>query len=138
MREYTFADIPVGLTESFSRTVTAEMLDAFREVSGDTNPLHCDEAYAQAEGYPSRVVYGMLTASFYSTLVGLYLPGKYALFQELETSFRAPVFVGDELTVTGEVIETRDTFKRITVKAVIKNQNGKTVSKATIKAGVLR
>lgn len=138
MNEYVFSDFSVGMTESFQRTVTEEMMDSFREISGDINPMHCDEEFAKAQGFAGRLVYGMLTASLYSTLVGVYLPGKNALFQEVETNFRTPVFIGDTLTVTGEVAEIKEKFNRLIIKAVIKNQDGKTVSKATIKAGVLR
>lgn len=138
MNEYTYADIEIGTKHDFSVTVTEDMMDKFLSVSGDCNPLHCSTEYAQEQGFQDRVVYGMLTASLYSTLVGVHLPGKFALFQELETNFRNPVFIGDTLTVSGEVTEKRDNFKRITIKSTIKNQNGKTVSKATIKAGVLK
>ena len=138
MNEYIFSDFYVDMTQSFERTITAEMMEKFLEISGDNNPMHCDDDFARENGFDSRLVYGMLTASLYSTLVGVYLPGKYALFQEIETNFRNPVFVGDTLTVTGTVVELKDKFKRLIIKAVIKNQNGKTVSKATIKAGVLK
>lgn len=138
MNEFVFSDFQVDMTESFEREITAEMMDKFREISGDNNPMHCDGDFARENGFDDRLVYGMLTASLYSTLVGVYLPGKYALFQEIETNFRNPVFIGDTLTVTGTVVEIKDKFKRLIIKAVIKNQNGKTVSKATIKAGVLK
>ncbi len=136
MNEYCFADIHLGLTDSFQVTVTAAMLGKFRDISGDCNPLHTDPGFAASYGYRERIVYGMLTASFYSTLVGMYLPGKYALLQGADISFTAPVFPGDTLTVSGEVVSVHEAFRQIELKAQITNQFGKKVSRARIRTGI--
>ena len=71
MREYTYDEITVGQIESFTVTMTTEMEDAFRRMTGDENPLHRDDAYAceVSQGrFSSHVSFGMLTASFYSTI----------------------------------------------------------------------
>ena len=136
MNHYSFDELKEGMSESFSVTVTEEMMDAFRKMSGDENPLHCDEQYAKDSGFDERVVYGMLTASFYSTLAGVYLPGERCLLQEVNTRFRAPVYAGDVLTVEGTVKERHEGFKRIHLQAVIRNSEGKKVSTAEIWAGV--
>lgn len=75
MNHYKIMDLAPGMEECFSVTVTDEMLQKFLEISGDVNPLHTDAAYARAKGYPSQVSYGMLTASFYSTLGGYIYQG---------------------------------------------------------------
>ena len=136
MNHYKLSELSVGMTESFTVTVTEEMLDAFRGYSGDLNPLHNDEEYARARGYAGRVVFGMLCAGFYSTLAGVYLPGEFCLLHEVETKFKKPVFVGDVLTVTGQVSEVQDAFGRIEIDARILNQDGKTVNRGRIIAGV--
>ena len=142
MREYKLVDIAVGLTESFSRTITLQMENVFRELSGDNNPLHRDDEFAHSidgNKFPGHVVFGMLTAAFYSTLAGMYLPGKYSLIHSLENlSFLHPVFAGDELTVTGKVVDKDDNLRLIRIKASIKNQQQKTVSKAVMKTMVLQ
>ena len=135
MNTYAFEDIEIGLTESFNAVVTTEMMEVFRTISGDVNPLHCDEDYAKSYGYPGRVVYGMLTASFYSTLAGVYLPGEHSLLQSVESKFRTPVFIGDVLRIKGTVTEKHEVFKRITVKAEITNKEGKRVSSAIMQIG---
>lgn len=137
MNRYRLEDIRVGMAESFSVTVTGAMLEGFHALSGDSNPLHTDDEYARARGFQSRVVFGMLCASLFSTLAGVYLPGERCLLHELQTKFKKPVFVGDTLTVSGTVSEKSEALRRITVKARIVNQHGETVNKATIKAGVL-
>lgn len=78
MNAYKISDISVGMKESFTCTVTAEMMRKFLDITADENPLHTDESFAKTKGFPSRVVYGMLTASFISTLGGFIFPGSSA------------------------------------------------------------
>jgi 3-hydroxybutyryl-CoA dehydratase len=137
MNNYKFEEIDLGLTESFNVIVTQEMHDHFTQTTGDINPMHLDKDYAQQRGFEGVLVYGMLTASFYSTLVGVYLPGKYCLFQEANVKFNKPVYVGDMLMVEGKVIEKDETFRRIVVKAFIKNQENRKVSMAKLTVGLL-
>ena len=128
MNEYKISELSVGMTECFERTITQEMVDAFGDISGDFNPLHTDVDYAVSLGNPGTVVYGMLTASLYSTMAGMYLPGKYCLLQQMETKFRKPVYIGDTLTVTGSIIQKTDFPAQIVVEVKIRNQNGKLVN----------
>lgn len=138
MREYQLSDIKIGMTEEFKVQIIEKMQNDFREITGDINPMHSDETFAKEKGFENKLVFGMLTASFFSTLVGVYLPGKNCLFQECkDIRFSSPVFVGDELTVKGEVIEIDDRFQRITIKATIRNQNQKKVCSGKLIAGVL-
>ena len=142
MNDYTFADILVGQTASFARTITQEMEDSFREITGDENPLHKDDNFAKETGkgkFERHVAFGMLTASLYSTMAGMYLPGKYSLIHSFdEISFPKPVFAGDILTVTGEVVEKTEGLNLLMLKVVIRNQNNKIVSKAKMKVLVTR
>ena len=138
MNSYTLAELRPGMTESFTVTVTEEKMELFRQLSGDESPIHIDAEYAQQRGYPGRVCYGMLGASFFSTLAGVYLPGEHCLLHSVESKFAKPVFIGDTLTVTGVVDEVNETFSEITIKASITNQNGKKVCRGIIKAGVAK
>ncbi len=133
---FGYDELFVGQSANFSREVTNEMLESFRALSGDENPLHSDENFAKASGFKSRVVYGMLTASLYSCLTGVYLPGKYCFLHSVRADFLSPVFVGDILTCEAKIIEKRDLFQQIVIKAYIRNQDGKKVSRAIIEAGV--
>lgn len=142
MNEYTLSQIEVGMECSFTKCITLEMEDAFRSISGDDNPLHKDDEFAEkiSEGrFKNHVSFGMLTASLYSTMAGMYLPGKYSLIHSMEDlSFMNPVYSGDELTVTGTVVDKNDALKLIVMKVVIKNQFGKSVSKARMKVLVMK
>lgn len=137
MNSYQYEDIYVGLTAEFSVQISEEYFLAFQKYTGDINPLHSDNEYAFSKGFLSKVVFGMLTASYYSTLVGVYLPGERSLLHSIETKFLSPVYCGDTLAVEGTVTDKNDLFQQITVKAIIKNQYGKKVSKAVLKVGVV-
>ncbi len=138
MNHYTLAEMTPGLTESFTVTVTEEMMQDFERLSGDCSPIHIDEDYARERGYPGRVVYGMLGASFFSTLAGVYLPGEHCLLHGVECKFARPVFIGDTLTVTGTVLRVSEAVAEAEIKAVITNQEGKKVTRGIIRAGLAR
>lgn len=136
MNEYKFSDLNIGHKESFSVTITDDMRDSFRELTGDINPLHNDQGYAETKGHDRCVAFGMMTASFLSTLAGVYLPGKYSLIHKTEVTFRKPVYIGDTITVTGEITEMNDTFNIIYVKVTITNQDNVKVVKGSMEIGI--
>ncbi len=138
MNKYRFEDIYVGLKEEFQVTVTTDMLAQFCRMTGDVNPLHTDEDFAKEKGYASNVAYGMLTASFLSTLAGVYLPGERSLIHSVESKFTKPVYVGDTLTVSGQVTECNEMFSVFTMKTTIVNQNGEKVLRGKMQVGVLQ
>lgn len=137
MNEYFFEELKVGQKERFTAEITEDMMDKFRDISGDVNPLHTDADFAREKGFPSRVTYGMLVAAFYSCLAGVYLPGKNCLLQSVKADFISPVFVGDTLTIEGGIVQKNDSVRRLLIKATIHNQDGKKVSRAKIEAGVI-
>jgi 3-hydroxybutyryl-CoA dehydratase len=136
MNDYRWEDLSVGMSAHFQVELTAGQMTAFAGLSGDVNPLHCDAEFAGASGFRGRVVYGLLTSSFYSTLVGMHLPGKRALLDGIDIEFKSPAYVGDRLTISGEIAFMNDAYHRIELKARIRNAEGTIVSKATIRAGV--
>ncbi|MET3130539.1 3-hydroxybutyryl-CoA dehydratase [Oxalobacteraceae bacterium GrIS 1.11] len=137
MNQYRWNDLTLGLKHTFQASITEQMMLHFCQDSGDHNPLHLDAEYAAEHGFPNRVAYGLLTSSFYSTLAGVYLPGKFCLLHGIDITFMNPVFVGDLLTVSGEITYLNDAYRQIQISARIDNANGTQVSKAKIKAGVL-
>lgn len=144
MNTYRFAELHVGMDAEFNpqargggiSPISDNDLECFRKLTGDISPIHVDETYAIERGYRGKVCYGMLTSALYSTLVGVYLPGKYALFQEAHIFMTKPVYIGDCLTVKGKIIEINEPLKRVTIKARILRDNGETVSRATLEVGV--
>jgi Acyl dehydratase len=136
MNHYRWEELFIGQKETFSVTVTQEMLNCFGQITGDISPIHIDKYYARTCGFQNQVVYGMLTASFLSTLVGVYLPGEHALFQQVESTFLRPVYVGDTLTISGEIVNCFDAFQQVDIKISIHNQKQEKVLRGKIKVGV--
>jgi len=136
MNNYRFSDIHIGLEHSFDKKVTTNMMDKFLDISGDSNPLHIDCDYSKEKGFQDKVVYGLLTSAFYSTLVGVHLPGKYCILQGIEIQFSKPVFINDDLKIFGKVSYMNETVKQIEIKAFIMNQKNQKVSRAKIKVGM--
>lgn len=137
MNEYKITDLYVGMKETFSRTITSEMMQKFYEITSDENPLHRDLNFAREMGYENQVVYGMLTASFMSTLGGCYLPGKYCLILGGSVNFVKPVFVGDTISVTGEIIEINRELNYLELKVTMRNQKNEKVFRGVLKERVL-
>ena len=118
-----FKEITIGYSKKFTVKINSKMLDDFAVLSGDYNPLHMDSEYAEKTQFKKQVCHGMLLTSFFSRLIGMYIPGKNALYFSQTVNFRSPCFVEDVVTVIGEVTEKRDTTKMITIKTEIYNQN---------------
>lgn len=92
-------DIAVG--DAVERTVVVQEGDlaAFAALSGDTNPLHLDEAYAQTTPFKGRVAHGMLTAAYISAVLGTELPGPGAVYLSQSLNFKRPVRIGAAVTI---------------------------------------
>lgn len=136
MKEYRWADLAIGLKETFSVTVTGAMSEQFVAASGDDNPLHVDAREARARGFKDRVVHGMLVASFFSRLVGVYLPGRFCLLHGVEVSFPKPTFEGDTLEVSGEITHLNEAYRQAELRGVVRNGSGEIVAKAKIRVGL--
>lgn len=120
-------DLKIGDKVFFSKTITEADIVLFAAVSGDNYPLHMDEEYAKTTRFGKRVVHGMLTASLFSTVNGLLIGkgGGIAISQTFK--YKAPVYIGDTITATAEVmekIEQRNSFK---FKTICTNQRGQVV-----------
>ena len=140
MNYYKYKDIEVGHTETFSVTVTNDMMANFYDITGDCNPLHLSDEFAKSgenKSFSGRVVYGLLTASFLSTLAGVYLPGENSLIHKIEAEFPAPVYVGNVITFTGTVVRKDDNFNIIELKVTATNKEGKKVCRGKMRIGVL-
>ena len=120
--EYTFDEIMLGVKTKFTVQINESTINEFARISGDHNPLHIDEQYAAKTQFGKRVCHGMLLASFFSRLVGMYMPGKNALYFSQTLNFQTPCFVGDKVTIEGEVIDKSQSTRIITIKTTAHNQ----------------
>ena len=98
----------VGQVAERSRTVTAQDIGLFTEISGDRNPLHYDDAAARASRFGEIVVQGGVTSAILNAVVAEDLPGPGTVFLEVHWRFKAPVRPGDSITGRVEVKEVRE------------------------------
>jgi len=125
--EYSFDEIELGMQKSFKVDISKNMLDVFGRDTGDYNPLHMSEEYASSTSFKKRVCSGMFLASFFSRIVGMYLPGKHALHISQSLNFVNPCFIGETITVEGKVIDKSPATKIIKLETTITNESGKRV-----------
>src|SRR5947199_10375143 len=121
----------VGQTAHRTRTVTAHDIELFTEMTGDSNPLHYDEALAKASRFGGIIVQGGVTSGLLNALVAEDLPGPGSVFLQIEWSFRSPVRPGDEITAEAEVLEVRDDKPICRLRTTITNQDGTVVLDGT-------
>lgn len=110
---YAIEDITVGMTAEFAKVLTQADIAAFAEISGDTNPVHLDDAYAATTLFKGRIAHGMLTAGLISAVLGTKLPGPGCIYLAQELNFRAPVKPGDKVTAKVTVTEVIPEKKRV-------------------------
>ena len=120
-------NMEIGDTASISNVFEERDVFKFAEVSKDSNPIHLDPATAKQSIFGRRVVHGMLVASLFSGLLGVELPGEGTIYLGQSLSFKAPVFFGDQITATVEVMEIREEKSIARLRTYAVNQSGATV-----------
>src|SRR3954471_5913685 len=75
--------------------------------SGDFNPIHIDEAFAQQVGLPGRILHGLYTMAQVARAATAAGGGPESL-RSLSVQFRGMGLPEHELTVTGTVREVND------------------------------
>ncbi len=117
--------IKVGDRADFTKTVTGDDIVAFANVTGDTNPLHLDDAYAAKTRFKQRIAHGMLSAGFISAALGTKLaPHACVVYLSQSMRFQRPVFIGDTMTATVEVTKVDPQRRFVTVATTCANQKG--------------
>lgn len=124
VRSVPYADINIGDRAVFVREVTEGDVRAFAQLSGDTNPVHLDEAYAKTTPFGGRIVHGSLMAAHVSAALATKLPGPGTIYLEESLRFRRPARIGDVLSTTLVVEEKQDDKNFVRLEAQITNQEG--------------
>lgn len=124
LHHYTFDEIEVGYTESFSRTIDKALVDTFATLSGDFSPLHVDDDYAKDTSFGCCQAHGAICNAFVSGLIGMLMPGKHALCVYTQMQFRNPISVGTTVTVTGTVTRKYEALRLIDIETNITGTDG--------------
>jgi len=130
-------DFTIGQHASFTKTFTDEDVERFIAITGDVNPLHVDDAYAAQTRFGRRVLHGMLTASLFSTMVGMLLPGTGAIYRSQTLHFLRPVHIGETVTAHFVVRAVDRAKHRLTIDAWIESEVGERVVEGVCEAGLL-
>jgi 3-hydroxybutyryl-CoA dehydratase len=115
---YFIEDLSLGMTAVFAKTVTEADITMFAGISGDTNPVHLDESFAEKTMFAGRIAHGMLSASFISTVFGTRLPGPGCVYMRQDLRFKAPVKIGDTVQARVTVREIVSEKKRVVFDTV--------------------
>lgn len=136
MSGYSIDEIYIGMKKRVSKTISEADVYNYAGIIGDINPVHVNAEYAKNTRFGERIVHGMLTASFFSTIVGMLLPGADAIYLGQTCKFLLPVKFGDTITATGEVISIRPEKKIAVMRTTVTNQRGEIVvdGEATVMA----
>ena len=129
-----FDSIQIGDSATLEKVVRENDIEIFSELTGDKNPLHMDENYVKKTKFGARIAHGMLTSSFISTLIGMDLPGKGSVITSINLDFRKPVFLGDTLLISIEVIKKIPLSKQVLIRTAINNQHSEIVVSGTVKS----
>ena len=92
-------DLKVGDKTFLSKAFSEEEVFQFANLSADKNPLHLDKDFGTASIFGQRIVHGMLVASLFSGLIGMKLPGPGSIYLEQSLTFKAPVAIGEQVTL---------------------------------------
>lgn len=111
---YYLEDLEIGMTASFSKTVTDADIVMFAGVSGDTNPVHISQEFAEQTMFKGRIAHGILSAGFISAAFGTKLPGPGCIYLSQNLRFRAPVKIGDTVTARVTVKQMDMERRRVT------------------------
>lgn len=116
--------LEIGMKATRTKVFSDEDIRKFAEVSGDTNAIHLDDEYAAKSRFGKRIVHGMLTASVVSAILGIDFPGLGTVYLSQTLQFKAPVFIGDQITAQVELIKYREERRIATFHTTCTNQDG--------------
>src|SRR5262249_6763188 len=130
-------DFEVGQHATFTKTFSEDDVIRFIAITNDTNKLHVDESYAARTQFGGRVLHGMLTASIFSTMVGMLIPGSGAIYRSQTLNFLRAVRVGETVTAHFVIRAIDRARRRLTIDSWIENGAGERVVEGTCEAGFL-
>jgi len=127
----TIDELHTGDSDSFTKTVSESDIYLYAGISGDLNPAHIDHEYASNTFFKARIAHGMLSAGFISAVIGMKLPGPGTIYREQNLRFLRPVYIGDTIRATVEVLEIDLEKKMVTLATRCFNQDNTLVLEGT-------
>ncbi len=131
VRGKSIHELKVGNSAQISKIITETVIDDFAKATGDFNPIHLDQTYAEKTRFKGRIAHGALAIGYISSVLANLLPGPGGVYLSQEIKFLAPVRIGDTLTTKVEVIELIPDKNRVRFKTICTNQKGEVVVEGT-------
>ena len=120
--EKEYKDFTIGEICLFKKTFTDKDFDCFSLLSGDTNPLHHDNCYAQQCDFKQKIVPLHLASAPLSAIAGVVFPGNRSLYLGLDLKAINPVPYNVELTYSAKIIEKVDRDKTLIIRTIVFNK----------------
>ena len=117
--------VKINQTASYKKKITNNDIVSYAELTGDFNPVHLDDLEAKKSIFGQRIAHGMLTASYISTVIAMYLPGNGSIYLEQNIKFLNPVKIGDTITAYVKVIDINNSI--YTLQTWVEDGNNKIV-----------
>ncbi|MFM4828530.1 MaoC family dehydratase [Aeromonas rivipollensis] len=108
----------VGMLESYSQTITDADIKSFSGISGDKNPVHMSDEYAKNSVFERRIAHGLMSASFFSAIFGMKLPGTGCVYLSQNLKFIKPVYIGDTVNATVTLTKLNKRSRRFTFDTI--------------------
>ena len=128
---YTYDEITIGQTATYSKLIEERDVQLFAVVSGDVNPVHLDAAFAATTQFRERIAHGMLSGAVISAAIAMELPGPGTIYLGQTLRFTLPVKLGDTITVNLEVIDKKDKRGIVLLDCKVFNQHEQLVVTGT-------
>ncbi|MAM87409.1 MaoC/PaaZ C-terminal domain-containing protein [Allohahella sp. A8] len=126
LENLTYDELEVGDTATYTKSLTEDQIILFAAMSGDVNPVHLDQDYAENTIFKGRVAHGMWSGALISAAIATVMPGPGSIYLEQSMKFRRPVKIHDTLTVNLKV-EEKQTKNRVLISCKVCNQNNEVV-----------
>ncbi|NQU57219.1 MAG: SDR family oxidoreductase [Rhodospirillales bacterium] len=127
MKVRDISNFKIGQSAADSIAITSELVAAFSDYSGDDNPLHVDQAFADRTRFKRPVAHGLSYAAAFSRIIGTKLPGPGTLWISQNFRFLRPVFIGDVLSLSVTVAGISKSARMLTLDCRAEDQNGQEV-----------
>ncbi|WP_279205353.1 MaoC family dehydratase [Obesumbacterium proteus] len=114
------SNLCVGMSAEYSQTVTDADIKTFSGISGDKNPVHMSDEFAEKSIFKKRIAHGFMSASYFSAIFGTQLPGSGCVYLSQTLKFSKPVFIGDTVRAIVTLKKINIRSRRLTFDTVCK------------------
>ena len=119
--------LTVGQKATRELIVTAEMVRAYAEITGDYNPLHFDEEFVARTHFKRPLAQGGIATGLLHALVAMDMPGPGSVFMRQNWTFPRPVYIGDSIRAEATIKSVRERRGVAELEFTVVNQQGETV-----------